>query len=874
MSSKRISDSEDSQPDTYSSRQSISSASTTSLILEHINGGGFKHEHSQPYRDEDDQDEQHNFSDKFQELDLEDPRPCDQSADPKYRRWLYILGVVCVVGWTAALALLITSGAYKHRSALEHNPDAVTSQGTGKKITIDQLQTGFWAPRSHDISWIAGADGEDGMILRIRESSEGFAVVEDVRGLEASSGEIHGTVILMKDRNFVVQGHSVNPQKIWPSPDLKTVLVMSDYQHNWRHSFTGAYWLFDVASQTGQALDPSMLDGRIQLATWSPQSDAVVFTRDNNMFIRTLDNGVTAPQLTQVTIDGGAEMFNGVPDWVYEEEVFGGPSVTWWSDDGRYLAFLATNESGVPDYPVEYFIQRPSLTDAEPGLEAYPEVRQIKYPKAGAPNPVVHLRFYDVHAKSLFDVPIENDFEDDNRLITEVVWAGETGKVLIRETNRESYVLKVVLIDAMARSGAVVREQDVQALDGGWFEVSETTTFIPKDTANGRLEDGYVDTVIHEGYDHLAYFTPLNSSIPQILTSGAWEVVDAPSAVDLDNNLIYFTATQKSSLERHIYSVTLDGSSMLPITNTSIDGYYAASFSTSAGYANLNYRGPKIPWQHVISTPANPSTFAHTIEENTELAQRASEHELPIKVFSTITIDGFDLNVVERRPPHFDPKKRYPVLFYLYGGPGSQTVDKHFGVDFQAYVASSLGYIVVTVDGRGTGFIGRKARTIVKGELGHWEAHDQIETAKEWGRKSYVDESRMAIWGWSYGGFMTLKTLEMDAGRTFKYGMAVAPVTDWRFYGMFHFLLCSCFGQPANLLPRLHLHRALHAHPGPQLQLHYDRHPRRFRPLAHHALPPSPRRRRRQRPLPKQPHAPRRAGSGWRRELRRPRLSG
>jgi dipeptidyl aminopeptidase len=772
----KLSTSDDSQPDTLHSqdldrRASISSASTTSLILEHINNG-YKKEYSEPYRDDDSED---NYVHDF---DIEDPKASGKAVDPKTRRWLYTLGIICLVGWSAALALFITSGSYKHRSTLEHNPDAISSQGSGKKITIDQLQTGFWSPKSHDISWIAGPNGEDGMILRVRDSDKGFAVVEDVRSLEAGNSAASDAIVLMKQQGFTTGGEYVMPQKIWPSKDLKKVLVMSDYLHNWRHSFTGRYWIFDVESQTAEPLDHARPDGRVQLATWSPKSNAVVFTRENNMFIRELDGGIT-----QVTTDGGAEMFNGVPDWVYEEEVFSGNSVTWWSDDGKYLAFLATNESGVPEYPVEYFIQRPSLTEPKAGLEAYPEVRQIKYPKAGAPNPVVHLRFYDVNEKSLFDVPIEDDFEDDDRLITEVVWAGESGKVLIRETNRESYVLKVVLIDAEARSGNIVREQDVQALDGGWFEISETTTFIPKDPTNGRPYDGYVDTVIHEGYDHLAYFTPLNSSTPITLTSGQWEVVDAPSAIDLTNNLVYFTATKESSIQRHIYTVTLDGTMITPMTDVSTEGYHAASFSTSAGYAVLNYRGPKIPWQRVMSTPSNTVPFNHSIEENTELAQRASEYELPLKVFSTINIDGFELNVVERRPPHFDQTKRYPVLFYLYGGPGSQTVDKHFGVDFQAYVASNLGYIVVTVDGRGTGFIGREARTIVKGNLGNWEAHDQIATAQAWGKKKYVDETRMAIWGWSYGGFMTLKTLEADAGRTFRYGMAVAPVTDFRFYG-------------------------------------------------------------------------------------------
>jgi len=150
--------------------------------------------------------------------------------------------------------------------------------------------------------------------------------------------------------------------------------------------------------------------------------------------------------------------------------------------------------------------------------------------------------------------------------------------------------------------------------------------------------------------------------------------------------------------------------------------------------------------------------------------------------YETIHVNGFDINVLERRPPHFDPNRKYPVLFYLYNGPGSQMVEKKFRVDFQAYIASSLGYIVVTVDGRGTGFLGRDLRCVVRGVIGYYEAQDQIAVAKIWAKKNYVDEERIAIWGWSYGGFMTLKTLELDGGETFKYGMSVAPVTDWRFY--------------------------------------------------------------------------------------------
>lgn len=755
-------------------RRSSSTTSTTSLIFENLANGTHSTKKERPYKDSSDTED----LPPFETLDIEEgPLPARISVDPKYKRWLYILGSLCLTGWIAALVIFVLSGSYRHRSSIPHNPEATDTIGTGRKITISQLQTGQWFPATHAISWIRGPNGEDGMLLEEGGyDGRDYLVVEDVRARDEKSKDAKASITLMKSGTFMVGAKMVDPMEVWPSPDLKWVLVLSEKEKNWRHSYTGVYWLFDVEHQKGYPLDPEN-DGRVQLAKWSPKSNSVVFTRENDMFIRQIGGGVS-----QVTKNGGPEMFNGVPDWVYEEEVFSGNSATWWSESGDYVAFLSTNESAVPTYPVQYFISRPSGKEPLPGLEKYPEVRHIKYPKAGAPNPTVHLRFYDVKKDEVFDVPIKDDFADPDRLITEVVWS-DGANVLIRQTNRESDILKMVLVDCAKRKGSIVRTRDVNKLDGGWFEVSEATTFVPRDPENGRKEDGYIDTIIHEGYDHLAYFSPLDSDEPQLLTKGNWEVVDAPSSVDTKNNFVYFTGTREGSTTRNIYKVGLGGKGLEAVSDTSKDSYYDASFSSGSGYALLSYKGPDIPWQKVISTPSNEDEYSQDIEKNKELAQMASRYELPIKLYSTVTIDGYELNVVERRPPHFDARKRYPVLFFLYGGPGSQQVDRKFNVDFQSYVASNLGYIVVTVDGRGTGFIGRKARTIIRGNIGYYEAKDQIETAKIWAKKAYVDDTRMAIWGWSYGGYMTLKTLEQDAGQTFQYGMAVAPVTDWRFYG-------------------------------------------------------------------------------------------
>ncbi|KAL7934593.1 dipeptidyl peptidase IV N-terminal region domain-containing protein [Trichoderma chlorosporum] len=705
--------------------------------------------------------------------------------DRKLRRILWIGAIIFVAAWVASLVVFVSTGSYKHASDVEHDPDA-DSRGSGKPVTLDQLYEGYWSAKHKSISWIAGPDGEDGLLLERGVSGKDYLVVEDVRSAVGNEAAVTGDAdtqlgksrTLMKNADFEYDGRTYAPQWLKPSPDQQKVLVGVSQERVWRHSFTAIYFIFDVETQTAEPLVPMDAGARLQLAGWSPRSDSISFTRDNNLYIRRLtgDNDIV-----QITNDGGPEYFYGIPDWVYEEEVFSGNSATWWSEDGQYLAFLRTNETGVPEYPVQFFISRPSGQPPLSGEESYPEVQQIKYPKAGAHNPVVDLQFYDVSKGDVFSVTTGDEFPDDDRIINSLIWAGNN--VIVKQTNRISDVLKVILIDVGERQGKTVNSIDVNQIDGGWFEISYSMTYVPADPDNGRPEDGYVDTVIYEGYEHLGYFTPLNNSEPIMLTSGEWEVDEAPSAVDLVNNLVYFVGTKESSIQRHVYSVKLDGSDLQPFTDISAEAFYQASFSSGAGFAVLSYRGPKIPHQKIVSTPSNSISYDVVVEDNAELADRAKKHELPVLKYGTIDLgDGIVVNYLERRPPHFNPKKKYPVLFQQYSGPGSQQVKKTFGVDFQSYVASNLGYLVITVDPRGTGFLGRNHRVLVRSKLGLLEAQDHIAAARHFASLDYVDETRLAIWGWSYGGFTTLKTLEQDAGRTFSYGMAVAPVTDWRYY--------------------------------------------------------------------------------------------
>ena len=759
---------------------SVTSASTTSLVLENLNSiplmDRTKKDDEGRYRDDDSDPEMPRSHGQNEGIYTSGSIGGGSNMSRNLKRMIWIVTSIALVGWALALGMFLATGRYKAASTYEfdhENPNLAS----GKKVTLDQVMEGKWSPKYAQVQWIEGANGEDGLMLEIGQPGKDYLVVEDIRSQDEKQETTFKTKTLLKSGDLTFEGRQVRSQDFWVSPDMQKVLVVTKKKKMWRHSYTGVYYIVDVATQDVEPLDPQKPEGMVQLATWSPDGKSVIFTRDNNLYLRLLGSSA----VRQITEDGGPNYFYGVPDWTYEEEVFSNNEATWWSRDSQYVAFLRTNETMVPEYPVQYFIKRPNGETPDPGLEAYPDVRKIKYPKAGAPNPVVDMLFYDIARNEMFPVEVSGGYPEDDRLIINCLWA-DNGKVLIQEANRESDHFRYILVDVVKRSGKTVRTVDLAAIDGGWVEPAQRATYVPADPANGRPDDGYIDTTIYENNDHLAYFTPIDSSKPIMITKGNWEVDQGPAAVDLKHNLVYFISTYASPIERHLFSVKLDGSALTPITPTSETALYGASFSAGSGYIFLGYNGPKIPWQRVISSPTNTSPFNITVEENKELAKMAKEHELPHQIFTNITIDNTTLQVVERRPPHFNPSHKYPVLFYLYGGPGSQTVTRRFHVDFQSYIASSLGYIVVTVDNRGTGFIGRKARTIIREHFGYYEAHDQIATAREWAKKPYVDPERIAIWGWSYGGFMTLKVLETDAGETFKYGMAVAPVTDWRFY--------------------------------------------------------------------------------------------
>lgn len=385
------------------------------------------------------------------------------------------------------------------------------------------------------------------------------------------------------------------------------------------------------------------------------------------------------------------------------------------------------------------------------------------------------------------------EFEETDRLITDVLWSTKTNThLLFKQTNRvqDTEITSLVsLNNTQLNTSKIENVHTYQPDDGGWVDSSQSMVYIPN-KGNDTTTVRYLDIIDNgNGFMHLAVLkaTTQQGSKPTWLTSGSWEVVPGTVVVDTERQLVHYVSTEQSHLERHLYKIDLSkskpASTKTCITcsdDPEMHAYYRTAFSPKKGYYILQYDGPDIPT--TVVKKVDNSTFETVLQDNSALKKLLSSYELPRARMVSVKSGGVDMDAMEILPPDFDVSKKYPVLFHVYGGPGSQIASYKFDLSWSTFLASKLGYIVVTVDGRGTGFKGRKYRVKVRGRLGELETIDQINAAKHWANLEYVDPARVAIWGWSYGGYMTAKVLEANSG-LFAAGLAVAPVTDWRFYG-------------------------------------------------------------------------------------------
>ncbi|KAF4122262.1 dipeptidyl-peptidase 4 [Geosmithia morbida] len=612
-----------------------------------------------------------------------------------------------------------------------------------------------FSPKSVSVSWSsAGVDGQF-----IRTDSDGALVLEDI---------VTGDSETFVPADQLPKGL----REYWISTDSKHVLASANATSQYRHSYLADYYVLNVESGESKPLVDDQA-GDIQYAEMAPSGGAIAFVRGNNLFLLDRDSG----NVTQVTHDGGPDMFHGVPDWVYEEEVFGARSTLWFSPDAHFVAFLSFNETGVGTFTIPYYM------DNKKTAPVYPHELDLRYPKVGSTNPTVHLSVVDVATGGAQEVPVDV-FPSDELIIGEVAWVTNTSESFIyRAYNRVQDHDAHVVVDPATLDSKTVRQRDGS---DGWLEQTLSISYVGSLGGNKSDEDTYyVDLSDESGWMHIYLFPVQGDKDPIQLTEGEWEVSSILS-IDKARSLIYYSASTHHTTERHIYKVSWLSGEVTPLVDDTISAYWSASFSSESGFYILSYSGPDVPYQEVYSTTGTSSEPLRTLEDNADFVATVADYKLPkVSFFDLEHPDGYSLSVKQSLPPDFDPSKKYPILFTPYGGPNSQQVLKSWSsLGWAAYIASEpeLQYITYTVDNRGTGHRGRAYRSAVTGHLGKLEPLDQVWAAQQLIKKHrFIDPHRVGMWGWSFGGYLTAKTVELDSG-VFTLGLITAPVTDWRFY--------------------------------------------------------------------------------------------
>lgn len=540
------------------------------------------------------------------------------------------------------------------------------------------------------------------------------------------------------------------------SPDESRILIQTQTKAIYRRSFTAVYYIYDIANKT---LEPLSEGGPQQVAKFSPDGNVVGFVRDGNLFVVKLLYGNAE---TQVTKDGKFnEVINGIPDWVNEEEFSTNCSFDF-SADSKMLAWVRYDESQVPIYRMQMW------KGAAPAMaenDEYPGEYAYKYPVAGATNSKVTVHSFDIKNRvtRTLQVPVEAD-----GYIPRIHFTDDPEKLAVVTLNRHQNQMDIYMVNPRSTVAKLV--------------VRETNDKYIRETAYGSLKFykghfGYLSD--RSGYQHLYWYT-LNGNLVKQVTSGDFEVTDF-YGYDAASGQFYYAAHGTSPLRKEVYSTTGAGK---PRLLTSQVGTNEATFSTTMKYFLNVYSSAQQP---PITTLRNASgKVLATLLDNADLKKKADSTFGQKEFFTFTTSEGVTLNGWMVKPRNFDPAKKYPVIMYQYSGPGSQEVKDSWnmgffgGGSFESYMAEQ-GYVYVCVDGRGTGGRGAEFEKCTYLNLGLLESRDQVEAALYLGTLPYVDKARIAIWGWSFGGFNTL--MAMSEGRpVFCCGVAIAAPSSWRYY--------------------------------------------------------------------------------------------
>ena len=542
------------------------------------------------------------------------------------------------------------------------------------------------------------------------------------------------------------------------SPDGSTLLIATETTPIYRRSYTAVHYLYslkrNLEGKINNVVERLSDGGPQQAPVFSPDGSMVAFVRDNNIFLvkRLFGNSES-----QVTKDGERnKIIYGTPDWVYEEE-FAYNRALEFSADSKMLAFTRWDESRVKSYAF------PVFAGDKPRIEAYakyPGAYEYKYPKTGEENSRVSVHTFDIKTRVTrqIDVPLDEDgyiprirFTRDPEKLVVMTLNRHQNRLDLYFANPRSTVCKLILRD----------ESDTYIKEGVFDQI--------------RFYDDHFSFVSERsGYNHL-YWYRMTGALEKQVTSGAFEVKDF-LGYDPREGAFYYTSNEESPLRTAVYKTDRKGRKLKLSTR---EGTNSAQFSTDMKYYLNRYTSLDTPT--VITLNNNRGEELTTLVDNGKLRALLAEYNLPRKeFFSFTTTDGTQLNGWMMKPADFDPAKKYPALQYQYSGPGSQMVTDAFSISWETFMASQ-GYVVVCVDGRGTGGRGADFEKCTYLNLGVKEARDQVETAFYLGSLPYVDKNRIGIWGWSFGGYMTLMSMS-EGTPVFKAGVAVAAVTDWNYY--------------------------------------------------------------------------------------------
>ncbi|HYC86614.1 MAG TPA: S9 family peptidase, partial [Chryseosolibacter sp.] len=552
----------------------------------------------------------------------------------------------------------------------------------------------------------------------------------------------------------VFDGATFSPKLVVESYDFSTdegkILIRTEFQSIYRRSYSAEYFVFDRSQKTIQKLSTN---GRQSYATFSPDGSKVAFVRMNNLFVVDL----TTLEELQITADGAFnKVINGSTDWVYEEE-FSFVIGFFWSPDSRKIAYYKFDESGVREYNLQRW---------NAGV-LYPEDYRFKYPKAGESNSVVSIWLYDVGSRVTTQAETG---EAGDFYIPRVKWTKDPNVLSIRKLNRLQNTLELIHANAATgKSKVVLTEKSDTFID---IEFTDDLTYLAD-------RKHFIHSSEADGYKQL-YLYSMDGVLVRKLPTGDSDIVDF-LGLDEKAKILYYTSKEISPLETHLYSLSLDGRKKIRMSQER--GTHDINMSRDFQFYIDHHSSASTPTVVTLfQTKANRPV--KILEKNEGLAAQVREFNLAKKeFFSFNTSDRSLLNGFMLKPSDFSANREYPVVMYQYSGPGSQNVlDAWSGGHFYFHqMLVQHGYIVVVVDTRGTGGRGEKFKKVTYKRLGEFELDDILETAKYLSTLNFVDDTRMAVWGWSYGGYMSSLAMTKGAG-VFKVGIAVAPVTSWRFY--------------------------------------------------------------------------------------------